>query len=129
MSSPETVSFSAVANTYRVIAIASARLPSLKNVDSTEDPTYQNQGPFYWSCAETSVAHVCATALTIRPLYLKLHAKFIERKQRKNSTSSSAGTDCAGPDSTLEPGNASRSPMGCHQVECVGVNGWPHDIL
>lgn len=126
--SPETISLRAAANIYRVIAIAVARLPSLKNVDAAKDPTYLNQGPFYWSCAETSVAHVCATALTIRPLYLKLHAKFIERKRRKNSASSSPDTDGAMAGSILKPGNASRPHTDCHQVEWVAVRDWPHDI-
>lgn len=110
------------ANFHSVIAIAAARLPSLQDVEAVEDPTYLNQGVFYWSCAETSVAHVCATALTIRPLYLKLHAKFTERKKRKESASSASGTEGARTGSTSKAGNVSRSAMGLHQVECLSVS-------
>lgn len=40
----------------------------------------------YWTCAETSVAHLCAAALAIRPLYVKLRDRF--RKKHKVSNSS-----------------------------------------
>lgn len=106
-------------NPRRVIAIASARVPSLAHVHAVEDPTYLNLGVFYWTCAETSVAHLCATALTIRPLYLKLWAKFTERR---DSTSSAPGTDGARSGSTSKPNDGLRSAVGCHPVECVSVS-------
>jgi hypothetical protein len=65
-----------------VIAIASARIPSLAHVISVQDPTYANRGVFYWTCAETSTAHICATSLTVRPLYLKLRGMCCLRQRR-----------------------------------------------
>ncbi|KAF3386453.1 hypothetical protein F1880_000161 [Penicillium rolfsii] len=67
-----------------VIGIASARVPSLKNVEAIHDPTYLNAGVFYWTCAETAVAHLCAAAPAIRPLYVKIR-DIIRRKRIKTS--------------------------------------------
>ncbi|KAJ5128671.1 hypothetical protein N7448_002388 [Penicillium atrosanguineum] len=92
-----------------VIAIASARIPSLAHVISIQDPTYANQGVFYWTCAETSVAHVCATALAIRPLYLKLRGMYLLRKEGRSNI---PGTDIRRVCSVSKPGGPRRAE-GC----------------
>lgn len=72
---------------FSVIGIAAARVPTLRNVEAVHDPTYSNAGVFYWTCAETAVAHLCAAAPAIRPLYVKLR-DIVRRKRRKTSESS-----------------------------------------
>lgn len=76
----------------RVIAIASARVPSLKHVEAINDPTYLNVGVIYWTCAETSVAHICAAALAFRPLYVKLRDIFRKRRMSVDSTPPDGGS-------------------------------------
>ncbi|KAJ6104409.1 hypothetical protein N7523_010729 [Penicillium sp. IBT 18751x] len=92
-----------------VIAIASARIPSLAHVISIQDPSYANRGVFYWTCAETSVAHVCATALTVRPLYLKLRGMY---RLRKEGGSKIPGTDIPRVCSVSKPAGT-RTPEDC----------------
>jgi hypothetical protein len=70
-----------------VIGIASARVPTLRNVEAIHDPTYLNAGVFYWTCAETAVAHLCAAAPAVRPLYVKLR-DIVRRKRKRKSDSS-----------------------------------------
>lgn len=72
---------------FSVIGIASARVPTLRNVEAIHDPTYLNAGVFYWTCAETAVAHLCAAAPAIRPLYVKLR-DIVRHKRKKTSNSS-----------------------------------------
>ena len=56
---------------YRVIVIASARIPSLRNLRDSPDPTFEHAPSFIWSCAETAVIHFCAAAPAVRSLYSK----------------------------------------------------------
>jgi hypothetical protein len=72
---------------FSVIGIASARVPTLRNVEAIHDPTFLNAGVLYWTCAETAVAHLCAAAPAIRPLYVKLRDN-VRRKRQKTSHSS-----------------------------------------
>ncbi|KXG51836.1 uncharacterized protein PGRI_092290 [Penicillium griseofulvum] len=67
-----------------VIGVASARVPTLRNVEAIRDPTYSNAGTIYWTCAETAVAHLCAGAPAIRPLYVKLR-DIVRRKWKEKS--------------------------------------------
>ena len=71
---------------FRVIGVASARIPTLEHVEAVNDPTYLNNGVFYWTCAETAVAHVCAAAPAIRPLYLKLKDAYSRRRGNEEMT-------------------------------------------
>ncbi|KAJ5113673.1 hypothetical protein N7456_002207 [Penicillium angulare] len=71
-----------------VIGVAAARIPSLSHVEDTHDPTYLNAGVIYWTAAETAVAHLCAAALAVRPLYVKCRNDL--RRKRKKSSDSTA---------------------------------------
>ncbi|KAJ5465175.1 uncharacterized protein N7458_000861 [Penicillium daleae] len=96
-----------------VIAIASARVPTLRNVEAIRDPTYSNSGVFYWTCAETVVAHLCAAAPAIRPLYVKLR-DIIRRKRQKTSDSSESNVLSGG--SLSNPRNRSIHGLSSQQV-------------
>ncbi|CEJ55395.1 hypothetical protein PMG11_01657 [Penicillium brasilianum] len=72
-----------------VIGIASARVSTLSNVEAIHDPTYLNAGVFYWTCAETAVAHLCAAAPAIRPLYVKLRDMIRQKRKRTSNCSES----------------------------------------
>ncbi|KAJ5999602.1 hypothetical protein N7481_000011 [Penicillium waksmanii] len=54
-----------------VIGIASARVMSLKNIATLNDPTYTNVPVTLWTCAESAVVHICATAPAIRYLFTR----------------------------------------------------------
>ncbi|KAJ5281266.1 hypothetical protein N7478_006638 [Penicillium angulare] len=73
-----------------VIGVAAARIPSLSHVEDTHDPTYLNAGVIYWTAAETAVAHLCAAALAVRPLYVKCRNDLRRRKKKPDSTSTLA---------------------------------------
>ncbi|KAJ6036172.1 hypothetical protein N7540_000451 [Penicillium herquei] len=68
-----------------VIAVASARIPSLSHVEDAHDPTFLNAGVVYWTAAETAVGHLCAAALAIRPLYVSLRDLLRRRRARSDS--------------------------------------------
>lgn len=56
----------------------------MSNIEAIGDPTYLNAGVVYWTTAETSVAHLCAAAPAIRPLYVKLRNTFRRKEDVGN---------------------------------------------
>lgn len=62
-----------------VIAIALARIPNLKHLRNSDDPTFDHAPSFVWSCAETAVIHFCAAAPAVRSLFSKTRNVVTER--------------------------------------------------
>ncbi|KAJ5691369.1 hypothetical protein N7488_012104 [Penicillium malachiteum] len=93
-----------------VIAVASARIPSLSHVEDTQDPTFLNAGVVYWTAAETAVAHLCAAALAIRPLYVSLRDLLRRRRARTDS-----GTPFTKPPGDSLPQSHSRAGSSSHE--------------
>lgn len=99
-------------------------------MEAVSDPTYLNNGVFYWTCAETAVAHVCAAAPAIRPLYTKLkHAYSRNRENEEMSVPTASRTEHGfwnSDPSTSKSRTGSEDPM----MGSSWVRGWlqrPYD--
>lgn len=93
-------------------------------MEAVNDPTYLNNGVFYWTCAETAVAHVCAAAPAIRPLYLRLknaHSRNRENEEMTIPNASRTENDLWNSDpSTSKSRTGSEDPM----MGSSWIRGW-----
>ncbi|KAE8149708.1 hypothetical protein BDV25DRAFT_140556 [Aspergillus avenaceus] len=115
---------------YRVIAIASARMPSLRDMGTYYDPPYAQAPAFLLSCAEAAMAQVCAAAPVIYSALMQL--KRNSRKSSEASPSSSQGQNRVDPPAApgSDPSNRkyhgmvySASSMNMSDVAIMG-RGW-----
>lgn len=58
-----------------VIAVASARIPSLKWTAQGNDSSYRAVAPYIWTCAESTAANVVAAAPAFQSLFKHIKAK------------------------------------------------------
>ena len=81
------------------VAVAAARIPTLKYLSTPNDASWDNVAAYLWTCAETTVVNICAAAPPIRSLFT--HAKNTSYASRYGGASSISGHN---PSSTLGGG-------------------------
>ena len=98
-------------------------------MEDYRDPTYLSKGVIYWTAAETSVAHFCAAALAVRPLYVKLRNMWHRRRRSRTDSTApiakhpSACTRSPGLQRVASSSGEASMYQGADLIEISGASG------
>jgi hypothetical protein len=102
----------------RVIAVATARIPTLRRLVTFNDPTFDNVAAFLWSCFESGVVHICAAAPVIRSMFTKFRAPPSSSANLKASAPGAfSNLHSIGHDPTILSSNVGTSEKGFADME------------